>query len=239
MLVTTNAIVLSSIKYGEADLIIKCFTENYGVKSYLLKGILKTKKGALKPALFQLFSILEITASHRQNSELHFIKETKIAVPLQEIQNNIVKLSLVLFLSEVVRQSIREEEENSSLYRFLEQTVLWLENNNSVADFHLVFMVQLTHFLGFFPDISTIEKPVFNPVEGIFEDVATNNYAIVLESKSAFKKLLITDFETLSVLEISKKQREQYLQMLLLYYQLHIQGFKTPKSLSVLTSIFH
>lgn len=118
MLVTTNAIVLSSIKYGEADLIIKCFTENYGVKSYLLKGILKTKKGALKPALFQLFSILEITASHRQNSELHFIKEAKIAVPLQEIQNNIVKLSLVLFLSEVVRQSIREEEENSSLYRF-------------------------------------------------------------------------------------------------------------------------
>ena len=45
MLVTTKAIVISAIKYGEADLIVRCFTEEAGLKSYILRRILKSKKG--------------------------------------------------------------------------------------------------------------------------------------------------------------------------------------------------
>ncbi len=52
MLSTTKAIVLSAIKYGDSDLIVKCYTQ-LGLKSYMLKGILKSKKGKLKVAYFQ------------------------------------------------------------------------------------------------------------------------------------------------------------------------------------------
>ena len=45
MVVTNKAIVLSSVKYADNDLIVKCYTQHYGVLSFLLRGVLKSKKG--------------------------------------------------------------------------------------------------------------------------------------------------------------------------------------------------
>lgn len=238
MYVTTKAIVISLVKYNEADLIVKCFTEGFGVKSYLLRGVLKSKKGLLKPALFQPFSILEITVVHRPKAELHSIKEAKITQPLIQIQTQIDKLSIVLFLSEVVKQCVKEEEENRALYEFLEYAIIWLENQTVVADFHLLFLVKLTHYLGFYPDVSTRHKPFFNSAEGVFEDRETNIYSVAVDEDSPIKKFLTADFDSLKTSKITKAQRQSSLELLILYYQLHIQGFKVPKSLSVLKELF-
>ena len=51
MVIATKAIVLSSLKFGDSDLIVKCFTASSGLKSYLLRNILKSKKGKLKVSL--------------------------------------------------------------------------------------------------------------------------------------------------------------------------------------------
>ena len=53
MQVSTKAIVLTAIKYGDSSLIVRCYTEQSGSKSYLLRGVLKSKKGKLRPAYFQ------------------------------------------------------------------------------------------------------------------------------------------------------------------------------------------
>src|SRR5690606_1339809 len=45
MQITTKAIVLSSLKYGDTSLIVRALTESDGLKSYLLKGVLSSKKG--------------------------------------------------------------------------------------------------------------------------------------------------------------------------------------------------
>ncbi|VAV86332.1 DNA recombination and repair protein RecO, partial [hydrothermal vent metagenome] len=58
MLISTKAIVLSKIRYKDYDLIIKCYTKDFGVQTYLIKNALKTKKGKFKPAYFQPLSIL-------------------------------------------------------------------------------------------------------------------------------------------------------------------------------------
>ena len=70
MVVTTKAIVLSAIKYGDSDLIVKCYTEK-GIKSYLLKRILKAKRGKLKVSYFQPLTQLELVASHNEKGRLN------------------------------------------------------------------------------------------------------------------------------------------------------------------------
>lgn len=37
--VTTKAIILSSLKYGDTSLIVKCYTQEEGVKTYLIRGV--------------------------------------------------------------------------------------------------------------------------------------------------------------------------------------------------------
>ena len=40
------------------------------------------------------------------------------------------------------------------------------------------------------------------------------------------------------VVKLNQTSRNEFLKMLLLYYELHIEGFRKPKSLSVLNEIF-
>lgn len=119
MLITTHAIVISALKYGEADLIVKCYTKSDGLKSYLLRGILKSRKGKLRTAMFQPATQLEIVAYHKNKGTLESIREAKILHPYQSLHTDIAKTSIVLFLSELLRNVIQEEEENPALYAFL------------------------------------------------------------------------------------------------------------------------
>ena len=85
MVITTKAIVLSSLKYGESDLIVKLFTESSGLKTYLLRNVLKSKKGKLRSSYFQSLSLLEIEVSHKNKGTLERINEAKIFYPYQSL----------------------------------------------------------------------------------------------------------------------------------------------------------
>jgi len=77
MLLTTNAIVLSKLKFRDNDLIIKCYTQKEGIVSYLLKGVLKSKKGS-KTAYYQLLTQVQIVTDTKPSRSLQYIKEVKI-----------------------------------------------------------------------------------------------------------------------------------------------------------------
>lgn len=240
MLVQTKAIVIATLKFAEADLIVKCFTEACGLKTYILKNILKSKKGKFRVSFFQPLTLLELTAHHKNKNNLEYLNEVHVLYHYKTLHSQIVKSSLVLFLSEIVKQSIQEEEVNTPLFDFLYKSLIWLDSHQEAANFHLLFLLKLTQFLGFSPDASTIHKPIFNPVEGIFQDEKSTLYCVSFgQNNQGFKKLFGINFDALKSLKLTKKERQDCLELLLLYYQLHIQGFKTPKSLSVLQQLFN
>ena len=129
MIVNTPAIVLSALKYGEADLIVKCYTLKSGLKTYILRGILKSKKGKLKPSLFQPLTQLELVASHKDKGSLEYLKEAKILQPYKSLHTHMVKSAMVMFLSEMLKNTIQEEEENENLYTFLEYSINWMDTH--------------------------------------------------------------------------------------------------------------
>jgi DNA repair protein RecO (recombination protein O) len=70
MVVKTRAIVISSIKYQEKSLIVKCFTLSDGLKSYFVRDAFSSRKSNQKIAYFQPFSLLEIEANHKNKGTL-------------------------------------------------------------------------------------------------------------------------------------------------------------------------
>lgn len=239
MLVNTNAIVISALKYGEADLIVKCFTEKNGLKTYLLRGILKSKKGKFKTSMFQPLSQLELVAKHKDKGTMEYLQEAKMNGTYKTLHTEVVKSTMVLFISEVLKNSVREEEENKPLYHYLETAFNWLDHHEKFANFHLLFMLKLTKYLGFYPDDSKLEPEYFNMLDGIFQEVKSNNYCIEGSNVLLLKQLLQVNFSDLEGIKLNKSARNHFLEMLLLYYQLHIDSFKKPKSLAVLHEIFH
>lgn len=238
MLVKTHAIVLSKIKYRDHDVIVKCYTKNRGIASYLLRGVLKSKKGTTQIAYFQPLSQLEIEENYRANQSLQFIKDVKLSVPYVSMHTNVFKASIVMFLSEVLSATLKEEEANPTLYEFLETTLQWLDHELDFANFHLLFLLELTKHLGFYPETTQMDLPYFNLRSGSFELRAHAPYTVSGENLEFIKQLLSNKFDTLNSIKLHSKQRQSLLNLLLLYFDLHLSDFKKPKSLQVLNQVF-
>ncbi|WP_276379719.1 DNA repair protein RecO [Flavobacterium sp. H4147] len=236
MLVKTKAIVISSLKFQEKSLIVKCFTLSNGLKSYFVRDAFSSRKANQKIAYFQPFSILEIEAVHKNKGTLENFKEIKSAIPFQSIHTDIVKSTMVMFLSEMLHYSIQEEEKNEQLFLFLETALTWLDHHDEISNFHLILLLEITKYLGFYPDVSEIDLPFFEMNEGIFTLFQKANVLSEHET-NLFKKLLELKFDNdQKVFHVA--ERQILLKILIDYYSLHLEGFKKPKSLDILKEVF-
>lgn len=238
MYVSTKAIVISKLKYKDSDLIVKCYTKDFGIKSYLIKNVFRSKKGKIRPAHFQLFSLLEIEADHKPNRSLQYIKDLKRYDNTNTLDTDIIKTTIVLFLSEVLSSIFKEEESNLGLYSFLEASIKWFDTQESYANFHLVFLIELTKYLGFYPDTTDIETTSFDLEQGRFLNNTISPYSIDGENLTVFKQLLGIKFDDTKKLKVTSNQKRELLSMILLYFKLHLTAFKQPKSLTILNQVF-
>lgn len=238
-IVQTKAIVLSSLKFGDTSLIVKCYTQEEGVKSYLIRGVLKPKKTGIKAAYFQPLTQLKIVANHNTKNTLNSIKEVQVVYAYKTIHTDIVKQSVVLFLSEMLSNSIQEEEQNEALFEYLETALIWLDVHDRVANFHLLFLLNLTGFLGFYPDTTDVNKIGFNLLEGNFTDAIHEKNVISKNDFHQFKKLLGIIFDDIENVTYSKAERHLVLQVIIEYFKLHLGSFRNPKSLQILETIFN
>jgi DNA repair protein RecO (recombination protein O) len=236
MLVKTKAIVISSIKYQEKSLIVKCFTQSDGLKSYFVPSAYSGKKSITKIAYFQPLTILEIEASHKNKGSLEHFKEIKLATAYQTINTDIFKSTIVIFLSEMLHHSIQEEEKNDNLFTYLETALIWLDTNDETSNFHLILLLEITKFFGFYPDISKIESSYFEMIEGVFSPF--QGVSCLNEHEThLFKKLIHLKFDSDQKV-FAGIERQLLLKILLDYYSIHLDGFKKPKSLDVLKEVF-
>ncbi|WP_111682449.1 DNA repair protein RecO [Winogradskyella tangerina] len=239
MLTKNNSIVLSKLKYKDNDLIVKCYTQQRGVVSYILRGVLKSKKSHTKTVYFQALSQLQIEENFKPNRQLQSIKEVKPNYIYRSLYSNIYKSAIVMFLSEILAAVLREEEQNEALFNYIETALQYLDSEEQYSNFHLLFLLKLTRYLGFQPEYLNTEYPFFNLESGIFEETATSMYSVSGQNLTLLKQLLGINFDALSSIKISSKQRQEFLNMLLYYFELHLDGFKKPKSLQVLNDVFH
>lgn len=235
MRTSNKAIVLSKIKYRDNDLIVKCYTENRGVVSYLIKSAYK-KKNTI--AYFQLLSQLAVEENYKANQSLHYLSEIKLDHTYNTLHANVLKSSVVLFLAEVLSIILNEEEENKELYNYIETALLWLDNETYFANFHILFLLKLTQYLGFYPEQPKSNLSTFNMESGLFEQ-DIQRYSVSQSNNEVLKHLLGMKFDALNSLKLSAKQRQSFLNDLLTYFELHLGNFRKPKSLLVLNQVFN
>jgi len=237
MIVNTKAIVLTSVKFGEADLIVKCYTEE-GVKSYMLKHILKSKSKKLNKAYFQPLTQLSLTAVHNNKGNLNSIREARVHFVYTSLNQNIIKQSIALFLSEVLGSALREEDKNPNLFEYLQTTFQWLETHDHVSNFHLLFLLNLTRHLGFYPETKNLTGNYFNLEEGAYEKLKTSKYSITGDSLNLLNQILGIKFDNNPLPTLNSDDKMEILNIILVYYKLHNNNFKPIKSLEIVKNIF-
>lgn len=238
--VKTRAIVLRTVKYGESRLIIDLLTEKYGRLSFGC-NMSKTNRGKIKKQLFQPLTILDVVFDYRENIQLQRFRDLRIAVPFLSIPFDSVKLSITLFLAEFLNYSTRDERDNKPLYNYIEKSLLWLDGaQQAFANFHLVFMMHLTLFIGFYPNLEGYR-------EGAWFDLRDGSFSLVCphhpdylypEESSKISTLMRMNYDNMHLFRMSRAERNRCVEVILYYYRLHVPNFPELKSLDVLRELF-
>ena len=234
----SRALVIKSIKNGESSLIISCYLEDIGLKSFIVKGVFGVKKSKFSKALFFPLNLININYVHN-NKGLGYIKDAKSEIFYESLYTNIKKSSVIVFLSEVVNGVLKEDiGQNKSLFNFMANSLSWYDKIDTCNNFHIKFMIELSRFIGFYPNINKQEDNFFCLISGTTTSIESSEKSISGQDFRIFKQILGTKFEDLYMIELSNELRIKMLNYLIDYYSLHLQLFKTPKSIDVFAKIF-
>ena len=251
MLTKTQAIVLHSLKYGETRLIVDMFTRSQGRQSFIV-SIPKSVKGKIKKQLFQPLTLLEIEYDLRPKLQLQKLSDVRLASPFSSIPFDPNKLSISLFIAEFLYYALRSEQRNEPLFDYIVNSIQWLDaQTNRFANFHLVFLMRLSRFLGFYPNLDhyqagdyfDLRESVFLPVPPVHRDFLHPQEA------EKIQLMMRMDFPTMHLFRMSHQERNRLLEVSLIYYRLHIPDFPEPlgiarqllrdKSETILHSLLH
>ncbi len=220
MLHKTQGIVFRFTRYGETSIIVNIFTSAFGLQSYIVNGV-RSKSASSKIALYQPMTLLDLVVYHRENANIQRIKEVKCLHPYHNLQQDVRKSTVAMFLNELLNKAVKDQSHADEICAFLIDAFIALDQLPSVANFHLVFMVKLSRYLGFGPQTAA------EVMEG---------WPATPQEEEALKLLFTANFD--QPLPIDGMLRRSLLDILLTFYRRHIENFGTMHSVEVLKEVF-
>lgn len=171
-LLTTPAIVLGSIKLGEADKLVTFFTAKKGKLKGVAKGSRRVKSrfgASLEP-----FTHCNLVVFEKPGDKLARINQADIVHSFQKLRENWEEIHLASHMAHLVQRMTPEGEQNLLVYRLLLEGLTFLERGADPELSTLLFVVRLISFSGYQPRWDRClkchrpmgERIYFSPAEG-------------------------------------------------------------------------
>lgn len=239
MLHKTRAIVFKTTDYGESSVIVQLFTEKFGLQSYIVNGV-KKPRAKITQNMLQPLHLLDVVVYHKGTNNIQRIAELKNSPVLLSIPYDVIKSCIAIFLNEVLYKAVRQQGADESLFGFVFSSIEWLDHQTEgLANFHLLFLIQLTRYLGFYPDTTFASgADYFDMKNGAFLRYKPDGFSFLSAPHTQnFYALLQCNFEDCPQLKLTNDDRRYLLNKLLEYYALHIEGFGNIRSQGVLEEV--
>ena len=239
MIYQTRAIVLRTVKYGESSLIVDMYTEQKGHQTFIINSVRKAKS-ITPPSYLQLLTLVELVAYHQDHKKINRIKEIRLDHPYQSIPFDMRKSSVITCLAEITSRCLETAYPQPALFAFLHDELIRYDMAVTYdRDFLIRFLVSLTHHLGFgleIPD-NDIEGLYFDLMEGHMTDVKPTHDYIVSPKDILYLKMIINGDPSMKA-DVSLDTRRKLIDLIILYYQLHVETLRNVHSLKILRELF-
>jgi DNA repair protein RecO (recombination protein O) len=240
MEVKTKAIVLRTVKYGESRIIVDLLTREAGRVSMVCQ-LTKSGNGKIKKQLLQPMTMLDVAFDYRKNISLQHFQDLRIGQVYRSLLFDPYKLSITLFLAEFLIYATRDETDNRQLYDFIETSLLWLDNaDGGFANFHLVFMLRISLFIGFYPNLDDYHEGCwFDLREGCFTPLRpSHNDCLKPDEAARMRTIMRMSLDNMHLFRMSRVERNRCAEIILYYYRLHQSDFPELRSIEVLKELF-
>ena len=240
-MISSHGIVLHTTRYTDTQVIVSVYTEHVGMVSYLIKYKRTRTQGRLHASAWQPLSAVEVTWHHQERRSLQKPSEFGMWEPRKTIPFHPYKAVMALFLGEFLHHALRGESENKPLFDFLHHSLNWLDTSEEhFSNFHVVFLLRLTRFLGFYPNVDDWhEGYFFDMLNATFTPTRPlHSHYIAPEEAVLVPKFMRLDMRKMRVVGLNGAIRRRALQLIIDFYRLHVPEFPDIKSLEVLAEVF-
>jgi DNA repair protein RecO (recombination protein O) len=216
------------------------YTESFGRTSYWVARN-RGRKTMVSRALFFPLSVLEMEVEHLNTRDMQRVREAKSCYSLTSIPANPVKNIIALFLAEILYRALRTKEPDARLFEYLYESIRWLElSEQGIANFHLVFLMELVRYLGVYPNAESYRVGcIFDLLNGVFTGQPPEHRHYLNEEESIiFFRLLRMNYKNMAVYSFSRHERTNIIHRILEYYRLHLSDFHEIKSVAIMQSLF-
>lgn len=235
-----KGIVLNTIRYSDKHNIVHIYTDGRGLMSFAVpQG--KTHAARMRNAMLMPLSLIDLEATMRNGHELSMLREVRRNYPLATLYSDPIKNAIALFISELLAHVIQEPEDNSYLFRYIEQSVQLLEQMpDQIANFHICFLFHLGAHLGIQPNLESYRKGYwFDMTEGVFVPAAVRGHDLLQPQEAQVIHLLSRmTFSNMTVFRFNREERNRMLDVIISYYRLHNAAIGTLRSPDILKQLF-
>ncbi len=236
-----HGVVLYVVKYSDKSNIVHIYTEQGGQMSFLVPASRRTHKLAVNAALFRPLSLVEFDADVRPRSSLHPVREARIWYPLDNLLCHPYKIGISIFIAEFLSRVLCEEGSNGPLFSYIVSSVRWLDAcTRDFSNFHIVFLMRLSRFLGFYPNTEHyVPGSFFDMLNACFvTEKPSHGQFLSAGESSRIVNLIRMNYETMHLFAMNRNERNRCLELIVEYYRLHLPGLSGMKSLQVLQELF-
>jgi len=224
----TSGIVISYIRYKDTSIIVRIFTRELGLRSYIVNGI-RNSSSKTKIGLFQPLTLLDLVVYDKEGVQLNRITEAKILMPFSLIPFDVHRSSVAMFISEIISKSLHENYQNQGFFDFLYHAVVYLDDPSSeLSVFPIVFLNEASKFLGFAPQNAA----------SFFQEVKHQwiHDSERVETFKAMDYLMSQGFESKE--KIPAHLRRKILDYFIHFYAQHLEIPTEMKSIKVIRQLF-
>ncbi|MDE6191249.1 MAG: recombination protein O N-terminal domain-containing protein [Muribaculum sp.] len=236
-----HCIALHTVRYNDSNNILTAFSLEEGRVSLLIPAS-ASREARRRRAITMPMSFFECIANYRHGHSIANISDVKQSIPLPGLTGNPIKITVALFLAELLGTILRETPEDALLFDYLAYAARQLNDADSgeTANFPIHFLYRLGRFLGIEPDTSTYRRGrVFDMLDGTFRDSAPLHRRFLDGSDAeAVYMLSRMSWDNYGMFRFNRDQRRRILAAIIDYYTVHYTSLTRLNSLEVMKELF-
>ena len=248
MLISTSAIVLKTIPYGDTSVIARMFTEDQGKVTILAKGAWRPKNNA--GALLEPMNHIHLQYYHKNSREIQVLKDGGFTQQFSNLRKELSKVIVGLTIVEMMDKSTLDNNPFPILYRLGWRVLEKLnDEKQNIWLVFVFFLYQLSLRLGFLPNIKKCSKCNADLISGCFDNYTgelicvncstQSKISFDENSLSALQKLEGLHLDDLQTLSINMQGITNSIQFLDLFISFHLEGLKKLQSMTMLKQILN
>ena len=154
MIISTNAIILKTIPYGDSSIISRLFTEDHGKITVIAKGVWRPRNTT--GYLLEPMNHIQLQYYHKNSRDIQILKDAELNCQYSILRSRLDRIVLGQTIVEALDKSTPANNSIPVLYRLVWRVLDKL--NHSDVNYWMVFafyLYQLSLRLGFMPNLKT------------------------------------------------------------------------------------